>query len=346
VNPRAVEAALAMYSEKVSMSLKPKDLSGLQVGDILLTTYDAQDERERPGPATYRNRKELPFFRKILGDPSRHLQGGYTHAAVYAGGGDVIEAEGGKINQVMRRPLAESLAGRDGAVAVRVKAPKKDRLAAAEYVSKQIGKPYPGNMTILRQGLGLMSKAIAPLVDTKKSPEEVGNFTCANIITAGYARQGHDLLDDGRSWFMGVPSDFTNSKKVNLVKTIGAKDRLAPMFGRLAKIDRVTAKLAEDISSRRRLNIGNTLAAAGALGGAAWGLSGRGRFNAAWMNPAWRGQFGMKQRLAQGMMGAGTGAVVALPVQLAAQPLVDRVQPAYDKSTAMVQNRALPGWGG
>jgi hypothetical protein len=327
-------------SRKLAMALDKSDLSGLQVGDILLTTYDAQDEREntpdKPGPGTYRNGKELPFYRKILGDPSRHLQGGYTHSAVYVGGGDVIEAEGGKINQVMRRPLAESLAGRDGAVAVRVKAPKKDRLAAAKYVSSQIGKPYPSNMTILRQGLGLMSKAVAPLVDTKKSPEEVGNFTCANVITAGYERQGHDLLDDGRSWFMGVPSDFTNSKKVDLVKTIGAKDRLAPMFGRLAKIDRVTAKLAES-----KVNWGNALGTAGAVGGAAWGLSRRGRFDASWMNPAWKGQFGIKQRLAQGLMGAGTGAALYLPATIASQPLVNRAQPTMNR----VQQRALPGWG-
>lgn len=91
-------------------------------------------------------------------------------------------------------------------------------------------------------------------------------------------------------------------------------------------------KLAEDINARRRLNVTNALTTAGVLGGAAWGLSRRGRFDASWMNPAWKNaRFGVKQRLAQGLMGAGTGAAVALPAQVLKQPLLEK--------------RALLGWG-
>ncbi len=337
MNPRAVEAALAMSSEKVSMSLKPKDLKGIQPGDIILTSSKGESSRKR---------KQDSRMVRTFGSLSRVAQGGYTHSVIYDGGGNIVESEAHGIDAVVRRPLKDVLKNRDGAVVVRVKAPKKVRMGALRYAKNQLGAEYGDKSTLTRQGLALVGpRAATKFLDSSDTPAQRKKFTCGNLLTAAFESQGHKINDDERSWFLGVPADFLNKRKSKLVKVIGPPDRQAPLTGRIKDMARVTAKLAEDINSRRRLNVGNTLATAGALGGAAWGLSRRGRFNASWMNPAWKGQFGMKQRLAQGLMGAGTGAAIALPAHLVSTPLVNRVQPAYDKSKAMVQNRALPGWG-
>lgn len=341
MNPIAFEAALAMTSEKLSMALQKGDLSGLQKGDIVLTSFNPNEKKGREP-----TRPAGPL-KQFFGGASRHLQGGYTHAGIYAGDGDLIEAEAQGIDAVVRRSLADSLSKREGAVAVRLKVPKKVRLKALAYAEKQIGKQYARrNSTLARQGLALISPKFTKLVDSADTPEERKRFTCGNLLTAAFEAQGHRVNDDERSWFLGTPVDFLNSDKGDLVKVIGTPDRHKALLGRAKNMRLVTDKLAEDIAPRRRLNVTNALTTAGVLGGAAWGLSRKGRFDASWLNPAWKNsQFGMKQRLAQGAMGAGTGAAVALPAQIATQPIMEKVQPTYDKSKAMVQGRALPGWG-
>lgn len=316
------------HALKHAMVLQKSDLKGLQKGDILLTTYDAEDTRTANTPDETlgsKNDKKLPFYRKVLGDPSRHLQGGYTHSAVYAGNGDVIEAEAKDINSVVRRSLAESLQDRDGAIVVRPKVPKKDRESVLRFAEKRIGNRYPESTIFLRQGASLLSNAATPLVDRKLDPKQKDHdFTCATLLHAGYAAKGHDSVGGGRSWYLGVPADFLDAKKNKLVKVIGKKDPLVARAGRIRRMKRVTAPFEKRSEEQSRVNWKNAITAAGALGGAAWGLSGKGRFDASWINPAWKGQWGMKQRLAQGALGAGTGAVAALPAQLASAPIIER----------------------
>lgn len=190
-----------------------KVAGALQTGDVLVITTGPIPE----GVSTP-VRQGHKAFRAL----TRAAQGATTHAAMYVGNGEIVEARIGE--GVLKRPMKEALKGLK-AVAFRPPATKKSRKFAADFASTQVGKPYDG-VALLMAG----TKVVAPemisnrIVTERDLPDDVEAFTCSNLISAAYAAAG-EPISEVKKWHVVSPVDlrYSGMKKVRTINTKGSE---------------------------------------------------------------------------------------------------------------------------
>jgi len=218
---------------KKAMSAKAVSDSGMQPGDVVLTSMGPETYIGNPSSSAFKRAKER-LYRTF----SPKLQGSYTHTALYVGDGDVIEARG---DGVKRRSLKAALKKIDGAVVVRPKASSKVRRGAVEFAKKQVGKPYESETFLGVQGAALiLPRKMDKLLERGGTIRDADRFTCANLASASYVSQGFTPREDKGSWSLTTSGDFLNPKTVRKVKNLGQKFTGRPVAGRLKETVKVS----------------------------------------------------------------------------------------------------------
>jgi hypothetical protein len=227
-------------STKQAMSASAVSSEGMRKGDLVLTSMGPKTYLDKPDSSMFQRIKER-LYRKY----SPALQGSYTHTAIYAGSGDVIEARG---DGVQRRSLKSALKNIDGAMVVRPKASTKTREGAVEFAKKQVGKPYESEAFLGLQGAALvLPKKMEKLLERGGTPDDTKRFTCANLAAASYVSQGFTPRVDKGSWSLTTSGDFLDPRTVKKVKMLGQTFTGKPVAGRLRETVKIghSMELAE-----------------------------------------------------------------------------------------------------
>lgn len=193
---------------------------GLQKGDVLVTTPKKSEsptlsERTLGG---------------VFGHLSSSLQGSHTHAAIYVGNGQVVEARAE--DGVKKRSLEDALKGIDSAIVVRPKTSKKNREGAARFAETRLGRKYDMKALAGAGGSLVLPKKMYRLVSKRKNPEDAQNFICSNLVSAAYVTQG--FSPRGKDWDLTVPRDFLDPKHNKKVGVIGKNISENARFGQFA----------------------------------------------------------------------------------------------------------------
>jgi cell wall-associated NlpC family hydrolase len=183
-------------------------VDALQVGDIVVSTTP---------------QFKSGMIRGVTGSP-------VSHALVYVGDGQVVEAIG---KGVALRGLSESLADDDLAVALRYPDLTLEQGARIrDYVGNQIGKPYSytgaakaGGFHILEEFCRGMftepefSYCVAALWPIQFEPTEPNRFFCSELVVDAYASAGVPLTDQPAGEVS--PGDIAALPLVDKVRYVG-----------------------------------------------------------------------------------------------------------------------------
>jgi hypothetical protein len=185
------------------------DTSALKMGDIIVSTTN-----------------QIPSKLIRFGTNSS-----VSHARIYIGGGQVVEAVGKGVELVS---LEDAIRHDSLAVAFRYPGLSDEQaLRIRDYVGQQLGKPYDFKFVFVRQPL---FQAGAALCNVLSEPEKsqckhwVGKvylgksddttFVCSNLLAAGFADAGVPLTSSPANWT--TPDDITlktNLEYVGHLKT-------------------------------------------------------------------------------------------------------------------------------
>lgn len=190
----------------------------IQRGDILVMTIG--DPGTLPGETLYRA-------------ASPRLQGEFTHAAIATDSTHLIESDD---NGVTKKRIEDALRlkkGRKGFLVLRPNLPKENRVRAADFAEKQIGKSY-SNAGMVGAGVSLVvPDAVSKLVK-KGLPEgpEREAYQCAALVSASY-KSTNKPLKVPTHWMVTAPAHLVMSDSV---KVVGGRDLpsvvAAPVFGK------------------------------------------------------------------------------------------------------------------
>jgi hypothetical protein len=180
--------------------------SRLEPGDIILMT--PQEGKTR--------------FDAAFGAVSRTLQGPYTHASMYVGNGELVEARIGQ--GVDKLSVNKALRGKGFAV-VRPMAERKTREQAATVARESLSsKQYSGQDLIAAGTTAMLPRVgnkVVKKILGKGSPERKRAFQCGGLVAGSYAAVGEDLHPDVH-WRFLAPTLFLSSPHVQVIGRAGA----------------------------------------------------------------------------------------------------------------------------
>lgn len=178
-----------------------------QRGDLLFFT--PRTPSEDAGLAT-------KTFAAIYGAASRAVQGDYTHSAIYAGKGKVLDLHasygGGKI--VDLQDIADA-----GVVLARPEVPRKARQRAADLVEKAITRG------VKYDTIGILKALVATKIKTEDTGRKIRDTEiCSSIIAKAYGKR----LVPEKSRDVVTPSDLFNAPTVSKVVEFRARGNEMP----------------------------------------------------------------------------------------------------------------------
>lgn len=203
-------------TEKVAES-KQSLMSKLRRGDIILMTPEKSK-------ATGARRA----FEQSFGRVSSALQGPYTHAALYIGNNEIMEARA-QTGGVKKLPVTAALRGKGFAVLrPRNMTPGQRAKAAKEARQSLEGKKYSAN-DLVGAGVDLISGSIgSKTVGTlmrKGTPRTRKGLQCGGLVAGAYLLAGHELRP-GTHWQFVAPAALLKSPHMKVVGRAGAKKKL------------------------------------------------------------------------------------------------------------------------
>ena len=231
------EEILRSLSEREKSAEADAEHKGLAPGDIIVMSMRKKPDDEPAAASVFRQAT-------VAG------QGGLTHAAIYVGGGKVVEA---REQGVMLQPAEVSLAEKSY-VALRPRVSMKERRAAAQYAKEQVGKPFDmpglGRIAVSFVLPGKLRARWDQHVSGSADAEK--RFTCSRLVDAAYGKAALTELHG-----TVAPSDFRAAKTVDLVKRVvrTESDMRRPILGRLRSapmLGEATKAAALPISKERR----------------------------------------------------------------------------------------------
>ncbi len=194
-------------AEEQALTSRKDVLELIQPGDVYVTTMAKPHKSD-----TIRDAVEDKIFRTV----SKNLQGDYTHAGMYVGGGKVVEMQ----DQLHEYDLDKALSSRS-AKFLRPKIPKKDRMVGVKRLKDIAKRKSEIDYTGIPMMLKLVAEDVVPkrlFGDEGEGDIEKDRFTCSNLIAHGY--QGKlDLSDGKKGRGYIIPKDILATKSLKLVAT-------------------------------------------------------------------------------------------------------------------------------
>ena len=211
--PKPPKPPEAPEAPAMKTAMAQEHFDALAPGDIVLMS---PQKSQRP---TRRGR----LFDRGFVATSKALQGSFTHAGIYVGDGEMVEARIGQ--GVMKTDIRKQLATKK----YKIVAPKNDKLRrrAVTFAERQVGKDYD-NTGLAATGLGMLTPDPAVSLVGKKliRAREREEYTCSNLIDAAYKGK---LTPEG---FATAPVDFEDSSRT-VSKAVHGPDKAA-LIGRRA----------------------------------------------------------------------------------------------------------------
>jgi cell wall-associated NlpC family hydrolase len=176
-------------------------------------------------------------------------QGSFGHAAIYVGGGNVVESEDAG---VVARSLAAATRGKPF-LAIRPAAPRKVRDDAAEVATRQVGKPYDllgavGAGALLTLPKSVTSVVVGRLLSAPDNPDAQRSFQCAALVGASYRAAGVDV-GGTPNWRFVAPAHLLANPR-NEIVTVSLKGREIRVPSRISQErESVSSKLSKIASA-------------------------------------------------------------------------------------------------
>jgi len=212
---------LQAFAEELSkLADQPGYLKDLQPGDVL-SMQTGQ---------TSRHKGKFHFLAgKLFEKGTQATQGTFTHSGIYVGDGKIVESRVGE--GVRLKSFRDALRNKSFLVQ-RPKVPKRDRVGAAEFAKKQVGKGYDNLAAVATAGGLLLPERVTKLIDRNvmPAPENAQRFTCSNLITSAYRKSHLTSLKRNVS-----PVDIQKSENLTPVKEVlkGGTTETSPLSPRI-----------------------------------------------------------------------------------------------------------------
>lgn len=160
-----------------------KSAQEFKKGDILLMSQERVEDLP----------KWKQPFAKAFGAANRAIQGSYTHAGIYVGDGQVVEA---MHDGVQKRTLRKSLGGYKGVVvARRSDLTDAQRDMVARHARKYLGEPYS---LAQAAGAGLNAITGAEVLGKAVDKARPRGFQCGGLVACAFEDAGVPLTRRGR----------------------------------------------------------------------------------------------------------------------------------------------------